>query len=401
MAENATVTLADVLAAREVLGDLIRTTPMVHSRVLSEKLGTEVFLKCENLQRAGSFKIRGAYNRLARLSAAEKARGVVAASAGNHAQGVALAATTLGIRSKVYMPLGAAMPKITATRAYGAEIEQVGHTLDEAIKVAEQYAADTGAIFISPFDHGQGTCGLEILEQCPDVKTVVVALGAGGLLAGIAIALRAQRPAVRLVGVQAEQAAAYPMSLAAGRPIAATKMATMADGIAVGRPGDIPFAIIKRHVDAVETVSEPALSRALLQLIEHAKLVVEPAGAAAVALLNETAATRWEGPVVAVLSGGNIDPLLLLRIIRHGMAAAGRYLQFRVSMPDRPGSLARLLADCAGADANVVHVEHSRTDSTLQMDEVDISVQLETKGPEHCETVLTALRDKGYRLKFS
>ena len=183
--------------------------------------------------------------------------------------------------------------------------------------------------------------------------------------------------------------------------IAAAKMATMADGIAVGRPGDIPFAIIKRHVDAVETVSEPALSRALLQLIEHAKLVVEPAGAAAVALLNETAATRWEGPVVAVLSGGNIDPLLLLRIIRHGMAAAGRYLQFRVSMPDRPGSLARLLADCAGADANVVHVEHSRTDSTLQMDEVDISVQLETKGPEHCETVLTALRDKGYRLKFS
>lgn len=406
MAENVTVTLADVLAAREVLGDLIRTTPMVHARVLSEKLGTEVFLKCENLQRAGSFKIRGAYNRLARLSAAEKARGVVAASAGNHAQGVALAATTLGIRSKVYMPLGAAMPKITATRAYGAEIEQVGHTLDEAIKVAEQYAADTGAIFISPFDHadiiaGQGTCGLEILEQCPDVKTVVVALGGGGLLAGIAIALRAQRPAVRLVGVQAEQAAAYPMSLAAGRPIAATKMATMADGIAVGRPGDIPFAIIKRHVDAVETVSEPALSRALLQLIEHAKLVVEPAGAAAVALLNETAATRWEGPVVAVLSGGNIDPLLLLRIIRHGMAAAGRYLQFRVSMPDRPGSLARLLADCAGADANVVHVEHSRTDSTLQMDEVDISVQLETKGPEHCETVLTALRDKGYRLKFS
>ncbi|GAA1797154.1 MAG: threonine ammonia-lyase [Actinobacteria bacterium] len=406
MATVPSVTYADVLSAREQLGDLIRPTPLEYSRVLSEKVGTEVFLKCENLQRAGSFKIRGAYTRISRLSDEEKARGVVAASAGNHAQGVALAATSLGIRSKVYMPVGAAMPKLIATRAYGAEVEQVGATLDESLFAARAYADETGAVLIHPFDHpdivaGQGTCGLEILEQCPEVGTVVVSLGGGGLLAGIATVLREQRPQTTVVGVQAEQAAAYPMSLAAGHPIAADKMATMADGIAVGLPGAVPFEVIKSAVDRVDTVSESALSRAMLQLLEHSKLVVEPAGAAGVALLNEQASRAWEGPIVVVLSGGNIDPLLMLRIIRHGMVAAGRYLQFRVVMPDRPGSLARLIADCAAADANVVEVEHMRHDANLLIDEVDILIQLETKGPQHCQDVLTSLRSAGYRLKFS
>ncbi|HPF80834.1 threonine ammonia-lyase [Nostocoides australiense] len=406
MASVPTVTLDDIRAARETIGELIRPTPLEFSRAVSEKVGTDVYLKCENLQRAGSFKIRGAYTRLARLSEEEKERGVVAASAGNHAQGVALAATTLGIKSKVYMPVGAAMPKLNATRAYGAEIEQVGATLDEAIVEARAYAEQTGAVFISPFDHadivaGQGTCGLEILEQCPDVGTVVVSLGGGGLLAGIATAVKAQRPEVMVIGVQAEQAAAYPMSLAAGRPIPAEKMATMADGIAVGRPGDVPFEIVRRLVDRVDTVSEASLSRAMLMLLEHSKLVVEPAGAAGVALLNESADRSWNGPIVVVLSGGNIDPLLMLRVIRHGMVAAGRYLQFRAVMPDRPGSLARLIADCAAADANVVEVEHTRHDANLLIDEVDILVQLETKGPQHCQDVLTALRSKGYRLKFT
>ncbi len=406
MASVPTVTLDDIRAARETIGELIRPTPLEFSRAVSEKVGTDVYLKCENLQRAGSFKIRGAYTRLARLSEEEKERGVVAASAGNHAQGVALAATTLGIKSKVYMPVGAAMPKLNATRAYGAEIEQVGATLDEAIVEARAYAEQTGAVFISPFDHadivaGQGTCGLEILEQCPDVGTVVVSLGGGGLLAGIATAVKAQRPEVMVIGVQAEQAAAYPMSLAAGRPIPAEKMATMADGIAVGRPGDVPFEIVRRLVDRVDTVSEASLSRAMLMLLEHSKLVVEPAGAAGVALLNESADRSWNGPIVVVLSGGNIDPLLMLRVIRHGMVAAGRYLQFRAVMPDRPGSLARLIADCAAADANVVEVEHTRHDANLLIDEVDILVQLETKGPQHCQDVLTALRRKGYRLKFT
>ncbi len=400
------VTYADVLAAREQLGTLVRPTPMLHSRVLSERLGTTVLLKCENLNRAGSFKIRGAFTRISRLSDEEKARGVVAASAGNHAQGVALASQRLGIAAKVYMPVGASMPKLNATRGYGATVEQFGTTLDEAIVKAQAYAADTGAVFIHPFDHpdivaGQGTCGLEIVEQCPEVKTVVVSLGGGGLLAGVAVALRELRPGTSVIGVQAEAAAAYPMSLAAGHPIAADKMATMADGIAVGLPGKVPFELIRGLVDRVDTVSEDALSRALLQLLEHNKLVVEPAGAAAAARLNESPELGWEGPVVCVLSGGNIDPLLLLRIIRHGMAAAGRYLQFRVIMPDRPGSLARLISDCAAADANVIEVEHQRHDPALRVDEVDILVQLETKGPEHCQTVLTSLRGAGYRLKFA
>ena len=400
------VTLDDVLAAREQLGDLIRPTPMEFSRVLSDRLGTDVYLKCENLQRAGSFKIRGAYTRISRLTEEEKARGVVAASAGNHAQGVALAATTLGIKSKVYMPVGAAMPKLVATRAYGAEVERVGATLDESLVSARAYAEETGAVLIHPFDHpdivaGQGTCGLEILEQVPGVGTVVVSLGGGGLLAGIATAIKSQRRDVAVVGVQAEEAAAYPMSLAAGRPIAADRMATMADGIAVGLPGAVPFDIVRSLVDRVDTVSEAALSRAMLQLLEHNKLVVEPAGAAGVALLNEMPDRAWTGPIVVVLSGGNIDPLLMLRIIRHGMVAAGRYLQFRVVMPDRPGSLARLIADCAAADANVVEVEHLRHDVNLLIDEVDIFVQLETKGQQHCQDVLTSLRAKGYRLKFA
>ena len=406
MATVPTVTLDDVIAARAELCELVRPTPLEFSRVLSDKVGAEVFLKCENLQRAGSFKIRGAYTRIARLSEAEQARGVVAASAGNHAQGVALAATSLGIKSRVYMPVGAAMPKLIATRAYGAEVEQVGATLDESLVAARAYAEETGAVLIHPFDHpdivaGQGTCGLEILEQCPDVGTVIVSLGGGGLLAGIATVIRANKPDTTIVGVQAEAAAAYPMSLAAGHPIAADKMATMADGIAVGLPGAVPFEVIRSTVDRVDTVSEAALSRAMLQLLEHSKLVVEPAGAAGVALLNESTGLAWAGPIVVVLSGGNIDPLLMLRIIRHGMVAAGRYLQFRVVMPDRPGSLARLIADCAAADANVVEVEHMRHDANLLIDEVDILIQLETKGPQHCQDVLTSLRGAGYRLKFA
>ncbi len=399
------VTIDDIRAAQELLSGVVRPTPLEYSRALSERVGSEVFLKCENLQRAGSFKIRGAYTRMARLSDAEKARGVVAASAGNHAQGVALAAQLLGIHSKVYMPLGAAMPKLIATRAYGAEVEQLGLTIDECLVAAHAWSAETGAVLIHPFDHpdivaGQGTCGLEILDQCPDVRTIVVCTGGGGLLAGIAVAVKAVRPDVRVVGVQAEQAAAYPMSLRAGRPVPLETMSTMADGIAVGTPGIVPYAVVAELVDAIDTVSEADLSRALLFLLERAKLVVEPAGAAAVARLLEPSSRQFEGPVVAVLSGGNIDPLLMLRIIRHGMVAAGRYLQFSVRVPDKPGSLALLLADLAGADANVVEVQHTRSETTLSVDEVEIAVECETKGPEHREEVLRQLRTDGYRLVF-
>lgn len=396
------VTLSDVEEARDGLADVVRKTPLEYSRAISEKVGAQVLLKCENLQRAGSFKIRGAYTRVSRLSDEEKARGVVAASAGNHAQGVALAAQLLGITSKVYMPVGAPMPKLQATRGYGAQVELVGATLDESMVHAKKWAADTGAVLIHPFDHrdivaGQGTCGLEILEQCPDVHTIVVNVGGGGLIAGIACAAKALRPDLRIVGVQAEQAAAYPASLREGHPVALQRMATMADGIAVGCPGDIPFAIVEDLVDQVVTVSEEALSRTMLFLLERAKLVVEPAGAAGVAALLEGALDHLEGPVVAVLSGGNIDPLLLMRIIRHGMASAGRYLSVTVRVPDRPGSLAGLLAKLAAEDANVVEVRHARSDATLSVDEVEIEVEVETKGVEHRRQVLTALREDGFQ----
>lgn len=406
MDSDVTVTIADIRAAREVLSKVIRPTPLKFNRALSERVGADVFLKCENLQRAGSFKIRGAYTRMSRLSPQERAAGVVAASAGNHAQGVALAAQMLGIASKVYMPVRAPMPKLAATRAYGAEVEQVGETLDESLLAARAWADETGAILIHPFDHadivaGQGTCGWEILDQCPDVRTVVVGLGGGGLLAGIATVMRALKPDVHVIGVQAEQAAAYPDSLAAGHPVKAARMATMADGIAVGLPGDVTFPIVRDLVDEVVTVSEASLSRAALFLLERAKLVVEPAGAAATAYLLDRAAgdgPPLEGPVVTVLSGGNIDPLLMLRIIRHGMTAAGRYLQFSVVVPDSPGNLAQLLTDCASVDANVLHVEHLRTSAEIRVDQVEIGLVLETRGPEHQSRVLEALRAKGYVL---
>ena len=399
------VTLDDVVAAQALLGSIIRPTPLEFSGALSDRVGGDVHLKCENLQRAGSFKIRGAYTRMSRLSDEEKAWGVVAASAGNHAQGVALAAQLLGIESTVFMPLGAPIPKLMATRAYGAHVEQLGTSIDECLVRAKQFETETGAVLIHPFDHvdivaGQGTCGLEILEQCPDVKTIVVSAGGGGLLAGIATAVKAKRPDVRVIGVQAEMAAAYPQSLAAGKPVPLTSMATMADGIAVGCPGEVPYAIVRELVESIETVSEAALSRGLLFLLERAKLLVEPAGAAAVARLLDAGKGVYEGPVVAVLSGGNIDPLLLLRIIRFGLAAAGRYLQFRVRLPDSPGSLAGLLADLAGADANVLEIEHVRTGAALRVHEVEIAVQLEAKGSAHCDEILRMLRDKGYSVSF-
>ncbi len=398
------VTLDDVLAAQQILDGVVRRTPLESSRALSDQVGGPVYLKCENLQRAGSFKIRGAYTRMSRLTDQERARGVVAASAGNHAQGVALAAQLLGLRSTVFMPTGAPIPKLLATKGYGADVELTGLTVDDALVEARAFAERTGAVLIHPFDHpdivaGQGTVGLEILQQCPQVRTILVCTGGGGLLAGIATAVKAQRPDVQVIGVQAEAAAAYPPSLAAGRPLRLDRMATMADGIAVGCPGEVPYALVRALVDDIRTVSEDQLSRALLFLIERAKLVVEPAGAAGVAaLLADPTSVR--APVVAVLSGGNLDPLLLLRVLRHGMSAAGRYLQFRIRTPDVPGSLAALLAVLAEVDANVLEVAHVRTTAQLHVDEVEIALQLETKGADHRELVLRRLRSSGYELNF-
>lgn len=390
-------------AARTV-ASIARRTPMETSRYLGALAGVPVHLKCENLQRTGSYKLRGAYNRMSALSADERARGVVAASAGNHAQGVAFAALELGIHATIFMPVGVALPKLEATRAYGADVVLRGDSIGETLEAAAQFAAETGATIIPPFDHpdvvaGQGTLGLEILEQVPDATTIVVPIGGGGLAAGIASAARLKAAqlgrTVRVIGVQAENASPYPPSLVAGEPTTVPVVPTIADGIAVYRPGELNFAIIRETIDEVVTVTEDDIARALLVLLERAKLVVEPAGAVGVAALM-TGKVHSDGPIVVLLSGGNIDPLLMQRVIAHGLAASDRYLTLRIGLPDRPGQLARIAELVAEARANVVEVLHTRHGAGMQISEVALQLSVETRGPEHRDEVVAVLRRAGY-----
>lgn len=397
------VTIEDIRAAADALPPVVQRTPVQYSRAISELAGAEVWLKCENLQTGGSFKIRGSYTRMCRLTEAEKSAGVLAASAGNHAQGVALAARLLGISATIYMPEGAALPKLAATRGYGAQVRIHGTTVDEALAEARAEAERTGQVVIHPFDHtdivtGQATIALEIAEQVPQARTLIVPTGGGGLLAGVATAVHATLgPEVDVVGVQAEGAAAYPASLAAGHPVALAAMHTMADGIAIGTPGQVPLEIVREQVHRVDTVSEEDLSRALLVLAERAKMVVEPSGAAGVAELMRRPG-EFTGPVVVILSGGNVDPLVLMKVLRHGMVAAGRYLQLTVRVPDTPGHLAALLRCLADLGANVLEVGHGRTSAGLAVDEVDIAVQVEANGPEHSAELLSTLARSGYQV---
>lgn len=399
------VTLEDIEAARTRLDGVIANTPIEISRALARQLGSDVFLKCENLQRAGSFKLRGAYNRMSQLSDDEKSGGVVAASAGNHAQGVAVATSLLGIQARIYMPLGVALPKLAATRSHGAEVVLHGHTVDEALAEAHRYADESGAVLVHPFDHadvvaGQGTVGLEILEQVPNVDTILTGVGGGGLLAGVAVAVKERARQlgrdIKIIGVQAENAAAYPPSLAADALVPLSRVSTIADGIAVGRPGQIPFSIIKELVDDVVTVSEDALARALVFLLERTKLVVEPAGAVGVAAIME-GKVKDTGNTAVILTGGNVDPMLMLKVIQRGLSAAGRYLVVRILLDDRPGSLATISQIIAESDANVTGVDHNRVGGSISMGDVAITINMETKGDEHCELVLGNLRAAGFR----
>jgi threonine dehydratase len=395
---------ADVISARATLQPIIRQTPLLESSALSGLAGGPVYLKCENLQRGGSFKVRGAYVRIARLSAAERARGVVAASAGNHAQGVALAAAALGTRATVVMPAAAPLPKVAATRSYGADVVLHGANVEDALAMARDLAEETGSIFIHPFDHpdviaGQGTVGLEIAEQYPEVRTIVLPAGGGGLASGVAVAASAVLPDVHLVGVQAEAVAPLPASVAAGYPVSVTPSATMADGIAVARPGELTVALLAGLGTSIVTVTEENLSRGLLLCLERAKQVVEPAGAAGVAAILEHPAL-FAPPVVIVLSGGNIDPLLLSKVLRHGLSAAGRFLAFRCKLPDKPGALATLLMELAALGANVLDVVHERVTADLRVDEAEVNLRLETRGPEHTDSVISQLRKAGYTLLF-
>jgi threonine dehydratase len=375
---------------------------------LSDLLGQEVFLKCENLQRTGAYKVRGAFNRMSKLTSAEKKQGVIAASAGNHSQGVALAAKKLGIKATVHMPIGASLPKVEATRNYGAKVVQSGATFAECLKASQEEAKESGAIFIPPFDHmdvvvGQGTVGLEIMQQHPDTSTIVVAIGGGGLAAGVAVSAKLAAAAIgrkiRVIGVQSEHAAAYPASLRAGKVTEIKTTPTIADGIAVSKPGRIPFELIKKHIDKVVTVSENDIAKAILVLLERSKQVVEPAGAVAVAALMSGKA-KAKGKTVAILSGGNMDPLLLQRVIRHGLSTADRYTNFSVMLPDRPGQLALTAEVIASAHANVIEVLHTRHGNGLQISEVELNLSVETSGHKHRMEVVDALEKAGLRPKL-
>lgn len=394
------VSLADIQDARRRLQGVAVLTPLDRSRALSDRIGGEVFIKCENLQRTGSFKIRGAYSRISRLSDDERAAGVVCASAGNHAQGTALAASLSNIASTVFMPEAAPLPKVEATKRYGAEIVLTGKDFGAAFDAASDFAESSGATFVHPFDHpdviaGQGTCGLEILEQVSDVGTVVVPVGGGGLISGIAAALKSSKSGVRVVGVQAAGAASYPPSLELGSPQTLQHMATIADGIACNRPGDFTLAHVQQYVDDVVVVSDDAIAQALVFTAERMKLVLEPAGAAGVAAVLENLG-ELVPPVVVVLSGGNIDPLLLLSVIRFGLSASGRYFAFRTRLADSPGALHRLLGLVAAAGANIVGVEHHREGMRIHLGEVDVALQVETRGRDHIAELVEHLGSAGY-----
>ncbi len=396
------VTLDAILAARERLASVVWHAPAERSESISRLAGRPVLIKPEYRQRTGSFKIRGAFNRISQLPPGQS---VVAASAGNHAQGVALAASLTGRTATIFMPAGAALPKVEATLSYGAAVRLEGEVVDECIVAAQAFAAETGAVYVPPFDDldviaGQATIGLELMEEAPEAVAIVVPCGGGGLLAGVAAAVALapgapHRP--KVIGVEAAGAPTVTAGLAAGRPVRLERIATMADGIAVAQCSELTLAHAKAYVDSVVTVDEEEISRAMLLAVERAKAVVEPAGATSLAAIMADR-IPGRGPVVALLSGGNVDPLLLTKMIEHGLSAAGRYLTLRVVMTDRVGALAALTAELARLRLNVLDVEHHRSGLPLAVSEVEVQVTMETRDRAHHDEVVRALKAVGYQV---
>jgi len=392
----------DVVAAETALGRVVRPTPLIVSYTLSDHVGREVLLKPESLQRTGSFKLRGAYNRMVQIPGGERSRGVVAASAGNHAQGVALAAKLLDIPATLVMPEDTPIVKVDRTRSYGAKVILVKGDFEAARLACEEFRAGRGATLIPTFDDphviaGQGTVGLEILEEAGnDVDEILVPVGGGGLIAGIAAYVKEKAPGVRVVGVQAEGCASAVEALERGAPVRIAKAATFAEGIAVRKVGELPFAIIRDLVDEVVTVSDDAIARAMVTIMEKSKLVVEAAGAAGAAALLEGSRPKGTGRVVVVLSGGNTDINLLQRVIERGLVAEGRYVRVIIRMPDRPGNLALILAVVAAHGGNVVDVEHDRGGWLVSLGEVKASLLVELREPGAGPTILEAVRSAGF-----
>ncbi|MYD36968.1 MAG: threonine ammonia-lyase [Dehalococcoidia bacterium] len=396
-----TVTLQDIHKAQSTIFHLVRRTPAISAHSLSDLAGCELVFKAENLQRAGSFKVRGASNRIAALSPNQKARGVITASAGNHAQGVALAAGTQGIPCTVVMPIGASLPKVEATRGYGATVVLAGDDFDQSNAHARHIMRENDLTFIHAFDDpaiiaGQGTIGLEILDQVDDLDTVVVPVGGGGLISGIAVAIKETMPNVRVIGVQAAASTAVVDSYKVNRNFAARQEATVADGIAVGTPGEITIPLVKRYVDDMVVVEEEEITQAMLLLLERSKLLVEGAGAVGLAAVLGEKIQNAGKKVAVVLSGGNVDSHLIARVVEHGLAHAGRYLVFKVMVEDRPGQLNRLLSIVSENEVNVLDIGHLRHAPTVHMGQVEIQLTLETRNSAHSEEVLAKLRAAGY-----
>ncbi|PSQ22877.1 threonine ammonia-lyase [Halobacteriales archaeon QS_9_67_17] len=396
--------VAAVLEARQRVMEVARHTPLDYSHTFSDLTGAEVHLKMENLQRTGSFKIRGATNKLAHLDDAERAAGVVTASAGNHAQGVALAADRAGVDAKIVMPEYAPVSKVEATRAYGAEVVLHGVDYDTAQEKAHEIETEEGRTYVHAFDDehvmaGQGTLGLELVEDQPAVETVVVPVGGGGLISGIATAVKANDPDTRVVGVQAEGASAMAESLQKGEPVERDATDTIADGIAVGKPGTQTFDVIEERVDRVVTVDDAAIARTLVDLLERSKTLVEGAGAIALAAVVEEAFDYEEREVIVpALCGGNIDLNVLRNVITRGLVEDGRYLKIRTTLKDRPGALEGLIEIIAGARANIYGIKHERTSLDTSVGATDVEIDLETRGHEHVAQLIAELEAEGYEV---
>lgn len=397
------ITLKDIQDAKSKMKDVVHETPLDYSKTFSDISNNHVFLKLENLQKTGSFKVRGAYNKIMSLSKEEREKGVIAASAGNHAQGVAFASSMAGIKSTIVMPKGATLTKVEATKQYGAEVVLYGSNFDEALEHASNLQKENGSTFIHPFDDekimaGQGTIGIEIIEQLKDVDAVVVPIGGGGLISGIIVALKEINPKIKIYGVEAEACPSMKSSLEQKKPVKILSNETIADGIAVKCPGQKTFEVITGHVDDIVTVNEVELSQTMLHLLERNKQLVEGSGAAALAAILYNKIPMTGKKVVPIVSGGNVDINFVSRLIEHGLVEAGRYAKFSTLVPDKPGQLNRLLSIIAELEANVLSVHHQRMGTKVTPGKTEISFSLETKNNDHIEEVRNALLKSGYEI---
>ncbi|HUR62595.1 MAG TPA: threonine ammonia-lyase [Candidatus Thermoplasmatota archaeon] len=398
--------LADIQRAHEVLRGTVRHTPIRQSGTLDEMTGGHLHLKMENAQLTGSFKVRGALNKLHTMEAAERARGVVAASAGNHAQGVAFAARKAGVKCDIFMPEEATLAKVVATRGYGATVHLVGRDYQEAYENALRFQGTSGATYVHAFDDlaimaGQGTLGLEVVQDVPDIDTVLVPIGGGGLISGVATAIKGLRPSVKVIGVQAEGASTIAPSLQKGRPVSLEAVETMADGIAVRNVGKLTWDIIRSRVDQVVTVNEGEIAAAILFLLERTKAVVEGAGAVTLAAAMHRKVDLKGAHACAIVSGGNIDMTLVSRIIRMGLVKEGRIAVIRATISDRPGGLAEFLTHLAKVKASVIDLHHDRHRPGIPLNRTGVEVHVETRGPEHIEELRRSLKAAGYEAQVT